>query len=87
MTQKEKAKELVDNFYQLFPLEMYVTITEGDLSWEYNGWQQSKKCALIAVDEMIKELDELLEGDERSSAGVYYLWVYYNEVKQEIQKL
>jgi len=74
MTQKEKAKELVDNFYQLFPLEMYVTITEGDLSWEYNGWQQSKKCALIAVDEILEVCR--LERD----------W-YWQEVKHEIQKL
>lgn len=43
--------------------------------------------ALIVVDEMIKELDELLEGDERPSAGVYYLWEYYKEVKQEIELL
>lgn len=54
MNAKEKAKELVDNFYQLFPLEMDVTVTEGDLSWEYDGWKQSKQCALIAVDEMLK---------------------------------
>jgi hypothetical protein len=46
----------------------------------------AKRCALIAVDEMIKELEELLEGDERPGAGVYYLWKYYQEVKEELEK-
>ena len=75
MTPIEKAKELVDNFYQLFPLEMDVTVAEGDLSWEYDGWQQSKKCALIAVDEIIEV--------------AYWQSVkdYWKEVKQEIEKL
>jgi hypothetical protein len=52
-----------------------------------NDSRIAKQCALIAVDEIIKELDELLEGDERPSAGVYYLWEYYKEVKQEIDIL
>jgi hypothetical protein len=47
----------------------------------------TKQCALIAVNEIIKELDEILEGDERTSSGVYYLWEYYKEVKQEIENL
>jgi len=76
MTQKEKAKELVEKFKNR---SVELGHSHSQLLAEAN--------ALIAVDEMIKELDELLEGDERSSAGVYYLWVYYNEVKQEIQKL
>jgi len=76
MTQKEKAKELVEKFKNR---SVELGHSHSQLLAEAN--------ALIAVDEMIKELDELLEGDERSSAEVYYLWVYYNEVKQEIQKL
>ena len=76
MTPKEKAKELVEKFKNR---SVELGHSHSQLLAEAN--------ALIAVDEMIKELDELLEGDERSSAGVYYLWVYYNEVKQEIQKL
>ena len=54
---------------------------------EVKHYERAKQCALIAVDEMIKELEELLEGDERPSAGVYYLWEYYKEVKQEIELL
>ena len=75
MTPKEKAKELIDNFYQLFPLEMDVTVAEGDLSWEYDGWQQSKKCVLIAVDEILNLNHIDME------------YSFYVEVKQEINKL
>ena len=77
MTPKQKAKELVDNFYQLFPLEMDVTVAEGDLSWEYDGWQQSKKCALIAVDEILSQFNW------KPSNGSSY----WQEVKQEIELL
>ena len=52
MTPKEKAKQLVDLFYQLFPLDKDVITTDGELHWEYNDWNQSKKAALIAVDEI-----------------------------------
>jgi len=56
MTPKEKALQLSDAFYQHLPLERYVTTTEGDLSWEYDGWENAKKCALIAVDEIINAI-------------------------------
>ena len=72
MTPKEKAGELYFKYHNL---------------WINGNSIIAKKCALIAVDEMIKELEELLEGDERPSVGVYYLWEYYKEVKQEIELL
>jgi hypothetical protein len=73
MTAKEKAIELVDNFYQRFPLTMDVITTRGDLSWEYDNWKEAKQCALIAVDEII------------SLVGRYSN--YWQEVKQEITQL
>lgn len=75
MTPQEKAKELVDKFYQYLPIERYVTTSEGELSWEYHGWGNAKQCALIAVDEILED---------------YQSWVtnnYWEEVKQEIEKL
>jgi hypothetical protein len=77
MTPKEKAKQLCDAFYQKLPLEMYVTTTDGDLSWEYNSWKNAKECALIAVGELL------------ILAGFYdkKVWDYLEEVKQEIEKL
>jgi len=84
MTSKEKAKELVDKFYQRFPLTMDVITTRGDLSWEYDNWEQAKQCALIAVDELIRiapwgsDIDDEIEDDSKE---------YYIEVKQQIEKL
>ena len=50
MEPKLKAQELVDKFYQLFPLQKDVISIYGTLSWEYDNWEQAKQCALIAVD-------------------------------------
>lgn len=84
MTPKEKAKELVEKYRDVSI--SFVDSIEGTCDMYINN-EDAKECALIAVDEMIKELDELLEGDERQSTGVYYLWKYYKEVKQEIELL
>ena len=77
MTPKEKAQELVDKFYQLFPLQKDVIQIYGTLSWEYDNWEQAKQCALIAVD-------EILYITEHESPSTY---VYYVKVKQEIENL
>ena len=61
MTTKEKAKELVDK-YSFVEIQHYTSMFEV------------KKCALIAVDELIKETDW-------SEAE------YWQEVKQEIINL
>ena len=61
MTPKEKAKELIDK-YQFVYIQNYTSMFEV------------KQCALIAVDELIKETDW-------SEAE------YWQEVKQEIQQL
>lgn len=62
MTPQEKAKELVDKFYWR---ETFFNVSFID----------SKKCALIAVDEIIKN----------SFPGT--IECYWQEVKQEIQAL
>lgn len=78
MTPKEKAKELVDKCYQLFPLQKDVIANVGDLSWEYDNWKQAKQCALIAVDELIEETED---------EDTWPQWKWWKEVKQEIEKL
>jgi len=75
LTPKQKAIELVDKFYQRFPLTMDVITTRGDLSWEYDDWKDAKQCALIAVDELLLLITYQPTID------------YWNEVKQEIEKL
>jgi hypothetical protein len=84
MTPKEKATQLCDAFYQKLPLEMYVTTTDGDLSWEYNSWKNSKECAIIAVDEIIESV--LPSSDFGGNINKNTV-EYWTEVKQEIEKL
>lgn len=66
MTPKEKAKELVEKF-----LAKLKTATPKLNRPNY----QSKQCALIAVDEILKAVE-----------GKYDEY-YWQEVKQEIEKL
>ena len=81
LSPKEKAKELVDKF------EPYVIrYTQGDvvgyLDQETPILEYQKQCALIAVDEMIKETklhDKTIYQHGRTA--------YWQEVKQEIELL
>ena len=74
MTPKDRAKYLFENYLILFP-EFY-----NDLEFGYND-VKAKQCALILVDNIIKELlnDELFYFKIRVH--------YWQEVKQEIEKL
>lgn len=78
MTPKEKAIELVDKCYELFPLKRNVITFNGNLSWGYDNWEQSKICALIAVDELIQFGNE---------SGIREPMMYWNDVKKEIKRL
>ena len=71
MTAKEKARELVDKFRN------EITSFLGDNMKKINA----KKCALIAVDEILFLLEFNL--DFRMERSI----IYYLEVKQEIQNL
>ena len=66
MTAKDKAKELVDKFK--YESKHYLML-------------DAKRCALIAVDEVLKEL--LNDKDFYFKTRVHY----YQIVKQEIKKL
>ena len=68
MTPKEKAIELVDNYF---------TLIDGLVEFKL-----IKQCALIAVDEILKSNPTKINCD---SSELNY--GYYQEVKQEIQKL
>ena len=70
-TTKEKAIELVERFLAL------KKINPNAITRPYN-WQEAKQCALICVDEIleIKSVYHSIELDN-----------YWQEVKQEIEKL
>jgi hypothetical protein len=73
MIPKEKAKELIDKFY---PSVQWKLGQEDCLD-------RAKKCALIAVDEILDLNLGLSNCDENNWA----IEKFYTEVKQEINKL
>ena len=69
MTAKEKAKELIQKYFDLFSnLGYYASLSEG------------KKCALIAVEELIKEQTMWQNGDPNPV-------LFWQEVEKEIKEL
>ena len=70
MTPKEKAQELFDKY------ATYVVMWTGGIEVEN---QNCKQCALIAVDEIMKSLDDVLHPNPFGQ--------YWNKVKQEIENL
>ena len=72
MTPKEKAKELVNKFY---PNVQWKLGQEDCLN-------RAKKCALIAVDEILFSNNTIFETNIPHEC-----WKYWQEVKQEIEKL
>ena len=77
MTPKEKAQELINKFIK--PTIKWNAINGVDY---YNDINTAKKCALIAVDEILSELTEIPYGLEYLNRLNYWL-----EVKQEIEAL
>jgi hypothetical protein len=43
--------------------------------------------AIYAVDLLLEELDELLHDREMESVSVYHSWVYWNEVKKQLEEI
>ena len=70
---KEKAEELVRKYY---------TFGLNNPAQSFS-WYECKECALIAVDEIIKNLVELSNGDFTFIHNVEY----WQEVKYYIEKL
>lgn len=72
MTPKEKADELIDKMYY---------ISRYDDKEDYNpamAWERAKQCALIAVEEIMGTID---------AEDHVILYNYWQQVKQEIEKL
>jgi len=81
MTPKEKAKELVDEFYEYSGDESTFDDVLAVLRiCEKERRERAKQCALICVDEII----EIIDGYANDN---WQLRKYWKEVKQEIGKL
>jgi hypothetical protein len=72
MTPKEKAKELLNKF-KLNPIPPFCIMSP----------EHSKQCALIAVDEIINSNPH----SNPFNTEIYSTMSYWQEVKQEIEKL
>ena len=81
MTPKEKANELVNSFRIILMNE------DTDCGNEILCTLISIKCALIAVDEIIKTLNEDIKDINVVGNILLDLIDYWQQVKQEIEKL
>jgi len=78
MLPKEKAKELIDKMY-------YTISNNGSYTGENSiphKWEEGKKCALIAVEEIKEQLIQNIDNDVSTLHAIYWL-----KVKDEINKL
>ncbi len=73
MTPKEKAKYLLEKYDLIYTYDG-LDIMDEDLTLA-----DRKQCALIAVDEIIKAMDNVMLPNPFKQ--------YWNKVKQEIEKL
>ena len=83
MTAKEKAKQLVQRFYFSLPNNGSFT----GLNNINRRWEEGKKCALIAIDEIINSNPTSQRSDPFLGNRTYENVNYWKDVKQEIEKL
>jgi hypothetical protein len=75
MTSKEKAEQLTGKCFDIF-------VNDEEEHYSGTAWRIAKQCALIAVDEIIEEYGTYFK------VNVEDKYVsYWEQVKQEIQKL
>ena len=84
MTEEKKAKELIDKFKAHAEHDPYFSNIEVHNSIEATIKYNAKKCALIAVDEIIKTCNEIVQSND---CAPYYEESYWQKVKQSINKL
>jgi hypothetical protein len=75
MTRKEKAEKLVKNYINVVPQDF------GGMDKDL-----AKQCALIAVDEILNAIN-VNTGNAAQGRLIQSLNNYWQEVKQEIEKL
>lgn len=76
MTPKEKAIELVDSFKPYAHFWVHDLGIQKD--YDIERFENAKNCALIAVDEILKIGSVIVD---------YNTYYYWQEVKQEIEKI
>jgi hypothetical protein len=82
MTPKEKAQEIFDKYHFSF-----AGVISGEEDWEF----LANQCALIAVDELIKNQEKITKNINRylsiANIEIQDIGDFWQEVKQEMEKL
>ena len=79
MNTNEKAKELVNSFYQPITINLN---SVGKYNNSNQMWNHAKQCALISVDEIISIKRDFLE---YNSENIFR--EYWEQVRKEIENL
>jgi len=85
MTPKEKARELVNQFLEKIPF----ADTNVYKDWKKEMNDKAKQCALIAVNEILENVNYFFTELEKDGLPNKFddEIEYWQEVKQEIEKL
>ena len=81
MTPKDKAKELIVKYQHLNGMNNYDHILSVD---------KAKQCALISVNEILKDqgnINVVIGGRTIGKTEKSKKWLFWQQVKQEIEKL
>jgi hypothetical protein len=78
MTPKEKAEELFNK---------YCIYLRAGLLYDEEAREDAKQCALIAIDEIEKALTDYGRGDSLQLQNMDSEFRFWEQVKQEIEKL
>ena len=83
MTPKEKANELIEKFYKINLDFIYVHDNDSYVGNENMTYYSAVKCAIIAVDEIIYQIDciDTYLGNLSEQIG------FWQEVKEELEKM
>jgi hypothetical protein len=77
MTPKEKAEELLSVFAKIIPASSYEAY-EGGVRMNFD-LENAKQCALIHIEEILNNNNAFIQSNLQN--------IYWQEVKQEIEKL
>jgi hypothetical protein len=93
MTPKEKADDLYRNFFEYsdsnygpnkFEKNWYGNVLAGERKVRK---ESTKQCAIIAVDQIIKSNPIFVTSKLEGKDGMHEAYLYWKEVKQELEKL
>ena len=86
MIPKDKAHQLVTRFYLALPNNG----SQTGINNVHQRWEEGKRCATMAVDEIINSYDNIFDDFVRKPdevGGYRNMILYWQEVKAEIENI